>query len=119
MSNNLIKRTAVALAVTSAMCASAQANDFSKYNLAGKKLIKASAVTKKEQKAHREATSWLVKLNAPASVNAKTMGADVASIQAQAKVAQASVEQAINSMDLPVQVVAKTSTVSKLNRSQW
>ena len=111
MSNNLIKRTAVALAVTSAMCASAQANDFSKYNLAGKKLIKASAVTKKEQKAHREATSWLVKLNAPASVNAKTMGADVASIQAQAKVAQASVEQAINSMDLPVQVVAKTSTL--------
>ena len=111
MSKNLIKRTAVALAVTSAMCASAQANDFSKYNLAGKKLIKASAVTKKEQKAHREATSWLVKLNAPASVNAKTMGADVASIQAQAKVAQASVEQAINSMDLPVQVVAKTSTL--------
>lgn len=111
MSNNLIKRTAVALAVTSAMCASAQANDFSKYNLAGKKLIKSSAVTKKEQKAHREATSWLVKLNAPASVNAKTMGADVASIQAQAKVAQASVEQAINSMDLPVQVVAKTSTL--------
>ncbi len=111
MSNNLIKRTAVALAVTSAMCASAQANDFSKYNLAGKKLIQSSAVTKKEQKAHREATSWLVKLNAPASVNAKTMGADVASIQAQAKVAQASVEQAINSMDLPVQVVAKTSTL--------
>ncbi|GGF06469.1 S8 family serine peptidase [Pseudoalteromonas gelatinilytica] len=111
MSNNLIKRTAVALAVTSAMCASAQANDFSKYNLAGKKLIQSSAVTKKEQKAHREATSWLVKLNAPASVSAKTMGADVASIQAQAKVAQASVEQAINSMDLPVQVVAKTSTL--------
>lgn len=111
MSNNLIKRTAVALAVTSAMCASAQANDFSKYNLAGKKLIKSSAVTKKEQKAHREATSWLVKLNAPATINAKTMGADVASIQAQAKVAQASVEQAINSMDLPVQVVAKTSTL--------
>ncbi|WP_462174895.1 S8 family serine peptidase [Pseudoalteromonas gelatinilytica] len=111
MSNNLIKRTAVALAVTSAMCASAQANDFSKYNLAGKKLIKSSAVTKKEQKAHREATSWLVKLNAPATINAKTMGADVASIQAQAKVAQANVEQAINSMDLPVQVVAKTSTL--------
>jgi len=111
MSKNLIKRTAVALAVTSAMCASAQANDFSKYNLAGKKLIQSSAVTKKEQKAHREATSWLIKLNAPASVNAKTMGADVASIQAQAKVAQASVEQAINSMDLPVQVVAKTSTL--------
>ena len=111
MSKNLIKRTAVALAVTSAMCASAQANDFSKYNLAGKKLIQPSAVTKKEQKAHREATSWLIKLNAPASVNAKTMGADVASIQAQAKVAQASVEQAINSMDLPVQVVAKTSTL--------
>ena len=111
MSNNLIKRTAVALAVTSAMCASAQANDFSKYNLAGKKLIKASAVTKKEQKVRSEATSWLVKLNAPASINAKTMGADVASIQAQAKVAQASVEQAINSMDLPVQVVAKTSTL--------
>lgn len=38
MSKNLIKRTAVALAVTSAMCASAQANDFSKYNLAGKKI---------------------------------------------------------------------------------
>ncbi|KTG20032.1 serine protease [Pseudoalteromonas sp. XI10] len=111
MSKNLIKRTAVALAVTSAMCASAQANDFSKYNLAGKKLIQSSAVTKKEQKAHREATSWLIKLNAPASVNAKTMGADVASIQAQAKVAQASVEQAINSMDLPVKVVAKTSTL--------
>uniref|UniRef100_UPI00260BE240 S8 family serine peptidase n=1 Tax=uncultured Pseudoalteromonas sp. TaxID=114053 RepID=UPI00260BE240 len=111
MSKNLIKRTAVALAVTSAMCASAQANDFSKYNLAGKKLIQSSAVTKKEQKAHREATSWLIKLNAPAPVNAKTMGADVASIQAQAKVAQASVEQAINSMDLPVQVVAKTSTL--------
>ncbi|MCK8129875.1 S8 family serine peptidase [Pseudoalteromonas sp. 2CM39R] len=111
MSKNLIKRTAVALAVTSAMCASAQANDFSKYNLAGKKLIQSSAVTKKEQKAHREATSWLIKLNAPASINAKTMGADVASIQAQAKVAQASVEQAINSMDLPVQVVAKTSTL--------
>lgn len=111
MSKNLIKRTAVALAVTSAMCASAQANDFSKYNLAGKKLIQSSAVTKKEQKAHREATSWLIKLNAPASVNAKTMGADIASIQAQAKVAQASVEQAINSMDLPVQVVAKTSTL--------
>ncbi|MDK9685319.1 S8 family serine peptidase [Pseudoalteromonas shioyasakiensis] len=111
MSNNLIKRTAVALAVTSAMCASAQANDFSKYNLAGKKLIKASAVTKKEQKVRSEATSWLIKLNAPASINAKTMGADVASIQAQAKIAQASVEQAINSMDLPLQVVAKTSTL--------
>jgi len=111
MSKNLIKRTAVALAVTSAMCASAQANDFSKYNLAGKKLIKASAVTKKEQKVRSEATSWLVKLNAPASINAKTMGVDVASVQAQAKVAQASVEQAINSMDLPLEVVAKTSTL--------
>ena len=111
MSKNIIKRTAVALAVTSAMCAGAQANDFSKYNLAGKKLIQSSAVTKKEQKVRSEATSWLVKLNAPASINAKTMGADVASIQAQAKVAQASVEQAINSMDLPLQVVAKTSTL--------
>ena len=54
MSNNLIKRTAVALAVTSALCASAQANDFSKYNLAGKELIKPSAVSKKEQNTRSE-----------------------------------------------------------------
>ena len=106
MSKNLIKRTAVALAVTSAMCASAQANDFSKYNLAGKKLIKSSAVTKKEQKVRSEATSWLVKLNAPATVNATSRGADIASIQPQAQAAQVSVEQAISSMDLPLQVVA-------------
>ena len=111
MSKNLIKRTAVALAVTSAMCASAQANDFSKYNLAGKKLIKSSAVTKKEQKVRSEATSWLVKLNAPATVNATSRGADIASIQSQAQAAQVSVEQAISSMDLPLQVVAKTSTL--------
>ncbi|MGX1114206.1 minor extracellular serine protease Vpr [Pseudoalteromonas sp. MBR-15] len=111
MSNNLIKRTAVALAVTSALCASAQANDFSKYNLAGKELIKPSAVSKKEQNTRSEVTSWLVKLNVPATINAKSLGADVASVQAQAKLAQASVEQAIQSMDLPVQVVAKTSTL--------
>ena len=35
------------------------------------------------------------------------MGADVASIQAQAKVAQASVEQAINSMDLLFKLLLK------------
>ncbi len=111
MSNNLIKRTTVALAVASAMCASAQANDFSKYNLAGKKLIKPVAVTKQEKNVKGEATSWLVKLKAPATVNATTMGADIASVQAVAKTAQASVEQTIESMDLPVQVIAKTSTL--------
>ena len=111
MSNNLIKRTTVALAVASAMCASAQANDFAKYNLAGKKLIKPAAVTKQERNVKGEATSWLVKLKAPAAISAKTMVADIASVQAVAKTAQASVESSIESMGLPVHVVAKTSTL--------
>ncbi|MGO3301031.1 MAG: S8 family serine peptidase, partial [Pseudoalteromonas sp.] len=107
-----IKYSAIALAVTGALCASAQANnDYTKYNLSSQKAVKASTVAKKEQIKVGEATSWLVKLNAPASVAAKSLGQDVTAAQAQVANAQISVENSISSMGLPVQVIAKTSTL--------
>ena len=107
-----IKYSAIALAVTGALCASAQANnDYTKYNLSSQKAVKASTVAKKEQIKVGEATSWLVKLNAPASVAAKSLGQDVTAAQVQVANAQISVENSISSMGLPVQVIAKTSTL--------
>ncbi len=106
-----IKRSAIALAITGAISSGAYANDYTKYNLTNQKQIKATTATKKSQNIIGEATSWLIKLNAPAAVNASALGKDIASVHVEAKAAQASVEQAITNMDLPVQVVAKTSTL--------
>lgn len=111
MYSKTIKRSAIALAVAGAICGSAHAaNDYTKYNLAAQKDIKTAQVTKKEQ-TRGEATSWLVKLNAPATLSANKFGQDIASVKAKAVTAQVSVENDIQSMGLPVQVVAKTSTL--------
>ncbi|KPH94456.1 serine protease [Pseudoalteromonas porphyrae] len=108
MNSNSIKRTAVALAVASAFCASAHANNFEKYNLTSQKNVQSTAGVKKEQ-VRGEASSWLIKLHAPAT--AQVVSTDVSAVRTQALVAQTSVEQAISSMDLQLQVIAKTSTL--------
>ncbi|MCQ8879645.1 S8 family serine peptidase [Pseudoalteromonas shioyasakiensis] len=111
MYSKTIKRSAIALAITGAICGSAHAaNDYTKYNLAAQKDIKTTSVTKKEQ-ARGEVTSWLVKLNTPATVSANKFYQDVASVKANAVAAQVSVENDIRNMGLPVQVIAKTSTL--------
>ena len=50
MYSKTIKRSAIALAVTGAICGSAHAaNDYTKYNLTAQKEIKSANVIKKEQ----------------------------------------------------------------------
>lgn len=111
MYSKAIKRSAIALAVTSSVCGSANAaNDYTKYNLAAQKEVKTVAVTKKER-TRGEPTSWLIKLNTPATLSANKFGQDIATVKANTVTAQISVENDIQKMGLPVQVVAKTSTL--------
>jgi len=109
MNSKTIKLSALALAVTGALCSTAQANDYQKYNLTAQKQIKSSVVNKKEQALKLEVTNWLLKLDTPAAAQAQEFGVDVASVRAKAIVAQVGVEQAISSMDLPIEIITKTS----------
>ncbi|MBE0377329.1 S8 family serine peptidase [Pseudoalteromonas prydzensis] len=111
MYSQAIKRSAIALAVTSAICGSAQANNnYTKYNLSGQTEFKSTAVTKHTQ-ARDEATSWVVKLKTPATMSASKFGQDIATVKANAVSAQLSVENTIQDMGLQLQVIAKTSTL--------
>lgn len=109
MNSKLIKLSALTLAITGALCSAAQANDYQKYNLTAQKQIKSRIANKKEQTLKAEVTNWLLKLDTPAAVQAQEFGVDVASIKAKAIAAQVSVEQAISSMDLPIEIITKTS----------
>jgi len=104
MSTSLIKKSAVALAVTGALVAasSVSAATAEQYNLNNKKLIKSEISVSMKQNASI-ASSWLVKLKT-ASISQTSM-ANVAKIEA----AQNSVESTIGSMDLNITVLAKTS----------
>ena len=104
MSTSLIKKSAVALAVTGALVAasSVSAATAEQYNLNNKKLIKPEVSIAMKQNASI-ASSWLVKLKT-ASISQTSM-ANAANIEA----AQNSVESTISSMDLNVTVLAKTS----------
>jgi hypothetical protein len=104
MSTNLIKKSAVALAVTGALFAAStvSAATAEQYNLNNKKLTKPSAVeVLKENK--NFTSSWLVKLKT-ASIS-QSSAANINSIEN----SQNSVLSAIKSMDLNVTVLAKTS----------
>jgi len=104
MSTNLIKKSAVALAVTGALFAAStvSAATAEQYNLNNKKLTKPSAVeVLKENK--NFTSSWLVKLKT-ASIS-QSSAANISNIEN----SQSSVLSAIKSMDLNVTVLAKTS----------
>ena len=102
------KRTFVALSVATAIASTAvNAATFEEYNYSGAKAIKGQASKKNEGQEAREATAWLVKLNTPSIAQAKN--ANIAKQTASIMTSQSMVESAIQSQDLNITIVAKTS----------
>ncbi len=104
------KRTLIALSVTAAITSTAaNAATFKQYNYSDAKPIKAQASIKNDEKELKQASAWLVKLNTPSIAQSKSLNSNIASQTASIMTSQALVESAIQTMDLNINIVAKTS----------
>ena len=108
MSQGIIKKSAIALAVSGVLITAQQvsAASFEQYNQKNQKAVKAQ-VTKKDTAVKREAKSWVVKLHG-AALSQASFGEKSQSVSAIANV-QAKVEASIQALDLNVKVLARTS----------
>ena len=104
------KRTVVALSIATALTsAAANAATFEKYNYSNAKPVKAQATKLENQKETREATGWLVKLKTPSIAQNLNASQNIASQTASIMASQSMVESSIQSMDLNIVIVARTS----------
>ena len=104
------KRTVVALSIATALTsAAANAATFEQYNYSNAKPVKAQATKLEDQKETREATGWLVKLITPSIAQNLNANQTIANQTASIMASQSMVESSIQSMDLNVTIVARTS----------
>lgn len=104
------KRTLIALSVAAAITSTAaSAATFKQYNYSGAKPVQAQASIKNDEKEVKQASAWLVKLNTPSIAQSQGISSNIASQTASIMTSQALVESAIQTMDLNISIVAKTS----------
>ncbi|MBE0364732.1 hypothetical protein PULV_a2488 [Pseudoalteromonas ulvae UL12] len=108
MSQGIMKKSAIALAVTSVMLAAQGVSSatFEQYNKKNQKPVQAQA-SKKDSSIKREVQSWVVKLNGNALAQKSLGGKSVALSEISSL--QTKVETSIQSMDLDLTVLARTS----------
>ena len=117
MSANLIKKSAIALAITASLTATAFAADkYQKYNFTNQAPVAIKTGSIDLEKNINKPTGWLIKLNSPSLAESATNGklSKTASTQAMVNInqTQKSVISAIHALSSDIEIIAQTKNLT-------